>query len=46
MMFRALPPWIAPMVTTAGWVGFTSRATTVWSCVTNVAAATIGSTAV
>lgn len=46
MMLRAVPPWMAPTVTTADIVGGTSRDTTVWSWITRWAAAMIGSIAV
>jgi hypothetical protein len=40
---KASPPWMAPMVTTAGCCGETSRATTVCRAVTTCAAPTTGS---
>ena len=30
MMLCLVPPWIEPTVTTAGWIGSTSRLTIVW----------------
>ena len=44
MMLWAVPPWIMPTVSTAGWNGSTFRATTCCSRVMICAAVTTGST--
>ena len=43
MMFGAVPPWMLPMVSTAGSSGGDSRETSVCSATINSAAATTGS---